>query len=177
MCLYIYIYIYIYSVCVSVCIYTYIYYGYIYIYVDISTINPRYWSYTRPCGQPTVDSTLVLQEIPPDETGPPMPPAPLVPPSPTACSVFPRCHAWRGIEKTWRNENGEIYEYCTIYHGDLWIFTDIYGIDGVHSNKHGDMMVIWFIMRNISLKTWWYCICYIYSTYIYSAITKKTTLI
>lgn len=32
-------------------------------------------------------------EIPPDETGPPMPPAPLVPPSPTACSVFPRCHA------------------------------------------------------------------------------------
>jgi hypothetical protein len=73
-----------------------------------------------------VDSTLP-KEIPPDETGPPMPPAPLVPPSPTACSVFPRCHAWRGIEKTWRNENGDIYEYCTIYHGDLWIFMDICG--------------------------------------------------
>ena len=125
---YVYIYVYVY---IYICIYIYIYCGYIYIYiyVDISTINPRYWSYTRPCGQPTVDSTLVLQEIPPDETGPPMPPSPLVPPSPTACSVFPRCHAWRGgIKKTWRNENGEIYEYCTIYHGDLWIFMDIYGL-------------------------------------------------
>ena len=52
----VYVYIYTVCVCVSVCIYIYIYImdinTYNYIYVDISTINPRYWSYTRPCGQP-----------------------------------------------------------------------------------------------------------------------------
>ena len=42
--------------------------------------------------------------------------------------------------------------FMDIY-GYLWIFMDIYG---VYSNKHGDIMVIWFIMRIISLKTWWY---------------------
>eukprot|EP00435_Cladocopium_sp_Y103_P058374 s889_g20.t1 len=38
--------------------------------------------------------TSASEEIPPDEEPPEPPmPSPLVPPSPTACRVFPRCHA------------------------------------------------------------------------------------